>query len=156
MKITHIFNQEEFDALLADKLYRYQHSVEDFKTRGAITKLTASHPAQLIDGLVPLAKQGYTQHPTMTPDFIAPSIYAAYLIKPEKLQASDLATIKAEAEEQYRADLQKRYDDHANAIATKTVARKVREQEREQEAAHQQMIDEAEAEAIALLGKRPE
>lgn len=156
MKIGHKWDQAEFDALLTDRAHRYKNSVEDYKTKGAITKVVADYPAKLINSVIPLAKQGYIQHPSMAPDFIAPSIYAAYLIKPEKLQASDLAVIEAEVQEQYRLDLQRRYDAHANAIATETVARKVREQEREQEAAHQQMIDEAAAEAIALLGARPE
>ena len=154
--ITHVFNQEEFDKLLEASLHKYANSVEDARTQGAIVKLSCDWSAQLIDRVVEYAKDGYTQSQSLSPDIRLPSVFTAYMVKPQKLQKADIAAIKAEVEEAYKLELQRRYDSHIAKVTAETVQRKLKEKEKAQEEAYALLVATAEAEAIAAVGDRPE
>ena len=156
MKITHQYDEAEFQQMLERRLYLYDRQVEGPGVRGAITSVSCDWPAQLIDRVIDYASQGYQQHPTITPDFVPPRVYVAHLVKPEKLQASDIAAIRSEVEADYKAELKRRFDAHVEAITTETVQRKMREKEKAEADAQAALFAEAKEEALALLGARPE
>ena len=129
MNITHKYDEAELQGMLDRRLYLYERQIEGPGVRGAIIKLSCDWPSQLIDQVMSHAQQGFKQHETMTPEIVNPSIYIAYLTKPEKLEKADIADIKAEVKAEYRAELQERYDAHVEAVTAETVQRRTRERE---------------------------
>jgi len=153
--INHIFNQEEFDKLLETSLHKYADSIEDFRTRGAIVKITGDWPAQFVNQVTEYAKQGYQQHSNLTPDFSA-QLYSSYMVKPAKLQRADIEVIEAEVKANYLAELQRRYDAHVETMASETVQRAKRQREKDEAEAEAALLEYARAEALSVLGSRPE
>ncbi|MEV8190515.1 hypothetical protein, partial [Streptomyces halstedii] len=151
MKITHQYDEVEFQGMLDGRVYLYERQVESPGIRGAIIAVSCDWSAQLIDRVIELAKQGFQQHSRMTPEIVPPRVYIAYVVKPEKLQKADIAAIKAEVEAEYRAELQRRYDTHVEAVAAETVLRRTREKEKAEADAQAALFAEAKEEALALL-----
>ncbi|WP_417316217.1 hypothetical protein [Cycloclasticus pugetii] len=95
LQVLATFDQEKLDNILASKTRTYEPA-ESF---------TFANPNQMLTGLFDLYKQGYTPTQKYMHNIIPPSLYSVWLLKPDDVQSSELASALIEAEAGYRQSL---------------------------------------------------
>lgn len=158
MKIDFNFSADDLAVLQDRAIERYKNSVVGHGTlNGAIIQVTGDNPADFTRQVMALALDGFTMHDTLSPSLGgAAGHYLAFLVKPESIQQGDLEELKIKVEADYRAELQKRYDECLRVTLEESLAREQRKAAREAEAKAEKLRLKLEAEVIAALGQRPE
>jgi hypothetical protein len=106
MKDKATFNQDALDAALEAAKARYE-GVEAF---------TFNTPTALMNGLFDLFTQGYKPADHFH-QFISPSFFQAWVVKPEAKQQEEILVILDSLESRYRADVQQHRLDYLEAAA---------------------------------------
>lgn len=154
--ITHQFNQDALDQLLADEQHRYLNAVDYIAplakdtVLGAIVEHVGTESGSYLDSYVALIAEGYTRQ-TALPATLTLGYYSTYLVKPVELQAADMAVLSAQVEAKYRATLKAAYDATVEKVVAESIARAERAEAKKAEAARVKLIAQATADAIASL-----
>ena len=155
MTIKHKFNQAELDSIINLKVQRYKSSVQGVGAdKGGMVSVVDTYGLGFLKQLEAHFKQGYTLAENPLPE-VQPMFQRAYLVKPEAMQKSDVKQIKIEAENEYQALLQSRYEHHLAAIVAESKQRFETEQRKRAEMEFKEMEQKWMAEAMSVLGKAP-
>ena len=106
------FNQESLNTLLENIRRNYEKSeLHIFNT-----------PTQMIEGLKELFEKGWNTGSIYTHNFVQPSYYGVYLVKPLATQQDELAKAFASAEAAYRKEVADAKEQLIQALAEQRVA----------------------------------
>ncbi|MEN2505521.1 hypothetical protein V8Z77_01215 [Stutzerimonas stutzeri] len=112
LQIKSTFSQDTLDKVLEAVRVTYESSAQHvFAT-----------PQQMIEGLKNLFKEGWDTGSAYTHQFVQPSYYAVYLIKPLSIQQDELAKAFASAEAAYRTEVDQARELLIQALAEQRVA----------------------------------
>jgi hypothetical protein len=156
--ITFDFVQEDLDRLIENNLSFYRSRESTSTALGAVEYIIVDTPTQMLQAFSEKVAQGYTLHegfPVNAHTANGIGFYSFYVTKPETMQAEDAAAIKVQVEQEYRTELQRRYDECLRVTVAESIAREERKAEREAAAKAEKLRAKLEAEAIAALGERP-
>jgi hypothetical protein len=158
MKIDFNFSADDLAVLQDRAIERYKNSVVGHGTlNGAIIQVTGDNPADYTHQVMALALDGYTMHETLMPSLGGVAgHYLGFFVKPDNLKQKDLAELKIKVEADYRAELQRRYDECLRVTLEESIAREQRKAEKEAAIKSEKLRTKLEAEVIAALGQRPE
>lgn len=155
--ITHIYNEEDFQALLSNELsfYRSREHQPYANQLGAIELVSADYPAGLLVAVIEKIKAGYdfdvTAHTNMSSGYSF-----TFVTRPVADQEKDIESLTEQVREKYKQYLQEKYDQHLEKIVAESVARSERETLKKVEAAKERAIEVARKAAAEALGARPE
>jgi len=155
MTIKHKFNQSELDEIINGKVFRYKNSVQGVGTdKGAMVSVVDNYGLGFLKQIEAHFKQGYTLSDNPLPE-VQPMFQRANLVKPEKMQIADVKQIKIEAEQEYAALLQSRYEQHLAAIVAESKQRYETAERKRAEIEAKELEQKWLAEAMSVLGKAP-
>lgn len=155
MTIKHKFNQAELDSIFNLKVQRYKTSVESVGAdKGAMISVFDDYGLGFLRQLESYFAQGYKLADNPLPE-VQPRFQRAFLVKPEPLQKSDIKQLKIDAEREYQALLQTRYEQHLAAIVAESKQRYETEQRKRAEQETKELEEKWLQEAMNVLGKAP-
>lgn len=155
MTIKHKFNQAELDSIVNLKVQRYKTSVESVGAdKGAMITVFDDFGLGFLRQLESYFAQGYKLADNPLPE-VQPRFQRAYLVKPEAMQKADIKQLKIEAEREYQALLQSRYEQHLSAIVAESKQRYETEQRKRAEAEAKELEQKWLQEAMSVLGEAP-
>ena len=156
-KITHIYKEEDFQALLSNELSFY--STREHKPYanqlGAIELVSSDYPAGLLVAVIEKIKAGYDFDVTAHTDMSSGYSFT-FVTRPVADQENDIGILTEQVRKKYKQYLQEEYDQHLERIVAESVARSEREALKKVEAAKEKSIVLARKAAIEALGARPE
>lgn len=154
--ITHRFNQSELDALIAEKVWRYENMADNPErgTRGGSISVYSDNSVMFLQLVQEHIQKGYVLNAAMQPNII-PQFYRAYFLKPQAVQEADIKQIRIDVEKEYAEMLNQRYEAHKAAILAESRQRFETEQRKKLEAEAAAREAKWIAEAEKALGGRP-
>lgn len=156
--ITFDFIQEDLERLIENNLIFYRSRESTSTTLGAVEYIIVDTPVQMLQAFAEKVAQGYALHegfPVNAHTANGIGFYSFYVTKPEHMQAEDVAAIRVQVEQEYRAELQRRYDECLRVTLEESLAREQRKAEREAEAKAEKLRTRLLADAVSALGERP-
>lgn len=157
MKITHLFDQSQLDALIEKRLswYYCQTAAEAVSggrsPYGALVRVSADNGVAFVKTALEHAALGYEFKDT---NFVqlSPGYSYADFIKPAHMQAEDIEAIKAELEAKYNEQRRLAYEAHKLQIIQESLDRERRAAERKAAEAEEKLVAKLEIQAVAALG----
>lgn len=155
MTIKHKFNQAELDSIFNLKVQRNKTSVESVGAdKGAMISVFDDYGLGFLRQLESYFAQGYKLADNPLPE-VQPRFQRAYLVKPEAMQKADIKQLKIEAEREYQALLQSRYEQHLAAIVAESKQRHETAERKRIEAEAKELEEKWLQEAMSVLGEAP-
>ena len=154
--ISHEFDQEALDKLIANHLGFYASREATHDTRGALEYISVDTPTQMLHAYAEKISAGYTLHDSLPVNahmVNGMGFFSFYVVKPSHMQDEDIAAIKAEVTAVYTEQRRAAYEAHKQLLIAESLEMARRSAEKKAAEAAEKARAKFEAEALVALGE---
>lgn len=153
--ISHTFDQAALDKLIENHLSFYKSREASHNQRGAVEYVSVDTPTQMLHAYAEKVSAGYTLHgsfPVNAHMMNGTGFYSFYVVKPERMQAEDIAAITTEVTAEYNEQRRAAYEAHKATIIAESLAMAKRAAEKKAAEAEAKLVAQAAKDAELALG----
>lgn len=153
--IQHLFNQDDLNRLIANRLSFYRATESTPTKLGAVEYVSVDTPTQMLQEFADKVAQGYTLHesyPVSAQTMNGIGLYSFYVTRPQHMQEADIAVLTEQVIAEYNEHRRQLFDQHKAQIVADSLERERRATTKKAQEQEAKFIAKLEQAALEALG----
>lgn len=153
--IKHLFNQDDLNRLIDNRLSFYRATEASGSKLGAVEYVSVDTPVQMLHAFADKVAQGYTLHesyPVSAQTMNGIGLYSFYVTRPQHMQEADIAVITEQVTAEYNEHRRELFEAHKKQIVADSLAMAKRAEAKKAAEAEAKLLARLEKEAAEALG----